>query len=129
MPDNKFWTVMGEFLSSSSSAIHLVTFFGFRCLFASHTKAERQKQLRTEYRFQCKCEACLFDFPLAKDLTERKLIPDDQKVTSMSCDQMIQVLTKNFDQYPCAELVRLQDNIIHHFYEDFIPKTIEFSFK
>lgn len=109
-------------------------FSNFQALFFLCDIAARQFKLRTQYFFECKCEACEKKFPLLwtlpmkiKDasfqekwknlLTTREThsptIADNhtEKLFKTACT----LLTKNKGFYPCMELVSLQLYLTDHF--------------
>lgn len=80
--------------------IRIIFFFLFSYHFASQTKAVRQKRLSSQYRFNCRCDACENDYSHFHILPKLD-IPDI--ITEADIDHLknldFQYATNNFFRY------------------------------
>lgn len=85
-------------------------FDNYGSFFMSQAYAERQKRCKTHYGFECKCEACIYKYPLAKDLPTPPEVPfpeveylaaRDVPLTMHKVDKELRYLRRFIQKYDC----------------------------
>lgn len=102
-------------------------FDNYGAFFMNQCLGERQKRLMDHYGFKCECEACLFDFPLAKNLNEPPSVPWPG-VTYITASSPVTVaklkaelgsikdfITKYECEFPCQQLRTAEMRLVNLF--------------
>jgi len=82
----------------------------FSKLFHQLPKAKRQKSLRLKFGFDCSCEACENDFPLAHELTKLNLQPESDSTKAKIFLNNCLFIESNFRHYPSFELCKAMNS-------------------
>lgn len=114
-------------------------FDNYGAFFMAQPKRERQARLKQHYGFECTCEACELDYPMAPDLPE----PEDLRwpeETDVQCGKLTigklkaellflrTYMTRNESHFPCKQLRKAEMRLVELFREATKDESMETRF-